>query len=410
MNRLQLQEQEVQQIHDNYARDLDRVDEIYEELADTIVIKLSQEPSAEKWAQKVTLIGEASSQQTKIIRYIFTEKENSEDINESEWKTPTGGSELDTLQYAWSQDNKKTPTEWQTFENGKTVIKEGITTEQSWYLCVQAIDKAGNTTIAWSEKFSVKIENYEIAATGEKTATLAEAIEKVRDSQIINVIKSNVDTSDVTIDKNVKINTNGKTVTRDKAITINDNISVNIYGNGTITSDNSSAILSNYGTLEIKNTNINLEDGGNAIYNEEGATLTVSGTSNISSNASYPTIHNFGITEITGGTITSNATYYPTLTNNGTAEIRGGEITSTKYIALSNNGTAEIMGGMLSSKNGNAIINYEEATLKIGGTSNITSNVRGYPTLYNYGTVEITGGTVTNTGGGYAIYNRQGRN
>ena len=32
INRLQVQEQEVQQIQDNYAKELDRVDEIYEEI------------------------------------------------------------------------------------------------------------------------------------------------------------------------------------------------------------------------------------------------------------------------------------------------------------------------------------------------------------------------------------------
>ncbi len=344
MNRLQLQEQEVQQIHDNYARDLDRVDEIYEELADTIVIKLSQEPSAEKWAQKVTLIGEASSQQTKIIRYIFTEKENSEDINESEWKTPTGGSansitetyevtENKTYYFHIRDENGEIKTEkieiknidkiapQVTFEpDGETIILESGSTDISSTISVNDLGGSELDTLqyAWSQD-------------NKKTPTEWQTFE------------------------------NGKTVTKDKAITINDNISVNIYGNGTITSDNSSAILSNYGTLEIENTNINLEDGGNAIYNEEGATLTVSGTSNISSNASYPTIHNSGTAEITGGTITG--------------------------------------------ENSDAISNIEGATLNISETSDIIAEKTA---IDNSGTVEITGGTVTNTGGGYAIYNRLG--
>ncbi len=57
LNRAQVQEQEVQQIHDNYAKDLDRVDEIYEELAKSTIVTLRQDPSNGTWT-KDNLYGE----------------------------------------------------------------------------------------------------------------------------------------------------------------------------------------------------------------------------------------------------------------------------------------------------------------------------------------------------------------
>ena len=57
LNRLQVQEQEVTQIQENYAKDLSRVDEIYENLAKTMTVTLKQEP--ETPAKAVALVGSA---------------------------------------------------------------------------------------------------------------------------------------------------------------------------------------------------------------------------------------------------------------------------------------------------------------------------------------------------------------
>ena len=428
INRSQVQEQEVQQIKENYAKNINRIDEIYEELAKNAIVTLRQESVNGIWTKEVALIGNARIPEVStatIVGYIFNQESTENNVSNWEWETvignnikelvdirkegvtengiyyfwikdsegqvyksnevqvtnidrtapqvtfePNGGTiiienesidisstiivndigeiESDALTYAWSQDKNHLPTDWKIFENGQTVKKEKITTEQIWYICAQVTDKAGNTTTAWSEPFIVEIHNYEIIATGEKKATLAEAVKEVSDSQIIKVLRSNVDTSDVIINKNVQIDTNEKTITRDKTITISENVSVDLYGNGTITSNDSSAIFSNYGRLEIENTNINIEDGGNAVYNAtETSTVSVSGESNIRSHG-YPAIYNYGKTEITGGTITAESS--------------------------------------------NAINNREGATLRIDGTSNIHSSDS--VTIYNSGATEITGGTI----------------
>lgn len=49
LNRLQVQEQEVKQIQENYTRDIDRVDEIYENLSKSISVTSSQSPTNGIW-------------------------------------------------------------------------------------------------------------------------------------------------------------------------------------------------------------------------------------------------------------------------------------------------------------------------------------------------------------------------
>ena len=68
-----------------------------------------------------------------------------------------GGSEIKTLQYAWSQSNETQPTVWSTFTNGTTVSKNA--TGGSWYLWTQVIDNAGNKKVSASKEFKV---NYQI--------------------------------------------------------------------------------------------------------------------------------------------------------------------------------------------------------------------------------------------------------
>ena len=90
LNRMQVQEQEVQQIHDNYAKDIDRVEEIYEELAKNVVVTLRQEPENGTNTKSVTLIGNAKVDEENtatIERYVFNQ-ENTED-NSSNWRWQT---------------------------------------------------------------------------------------------------------------------------------------------------------------------------------------------------------------------------------------------------------------------------------------------------------------------------------
>ena len=86
LNRLQVQEQEVQQIHDNYAKDIDRAEEIYNDLVKTAVVTLRQEPSNGTWTKEVTLIGNAKldEENTATIKY-YTFNQESTENNPSEW-------------------------------------------------------------------------------------------------------------------------------------------------------------------------------------------------------------------------------------------------------------------------------------------------------------------------------------
>ncbi|MBO5349738.1 MAG: InlB B-repeat-containing protein [Clostridia bacterium] len=86
----------------------------------------------------------------------------------------TGGSELKTLQYAWSQSNTTEPTSWTTFTSGSTVTKDA--TGGNWYLWTNVVDNAGNraTSVKTSNAFVVK---YQVAydANGGTDAPSAQA-------------------------------------------------------------------------------------------------------------------------------------------------------------------------------------------------------------------------------------------
>ena len=123
LNRLQVQEQEVQQIHDNYAKDIDRVEEIYEELAKSAIVTLRQEPSNGTWTKEVTLTGNAKvdEKSTATIKYYsFNQKSTENNLTEDDWKTVSGTNvkelvdveyenkitENDVYYYFWVKDSE----------------------------------------------------------------------------------------------------------------------------------------------------------------------------------------------------------------------------------------------------------------------------------------------------------------
>ena len=69
-----------------------------------------------------------------------------------------GGSDLKTLEYAWSQSNTTEPTEWTKFNNGEEVIKSDITVAGIWYLWVRVTDNAGNSNILKSKEFIITVD------------------------------------------------------------------------------------------------------------------------------------------------------------------------------------------------------------------------------------------------------------
>ena len=91
LNRLQVQEQEVTQIQENYAKDLSRVDEIYENLAKTMTVTLKQEP--ETPAKAVALVGSAEIDEKStatIVGYVFNQEGTESNATSWIWEAVTG--------------------------------------------------------------------------------------------------------------------------------------------------------------------------------------------------------------------------------------------------------------------------------------------------------------------------------
>ena len=76
LNKLQSQEQNLKQIQENYSRNINRKDEIYQELmTGNILLSLTQEPTNDKWSQSVMLTGKAVSDNKIIQEYdIYKER------------------------------------------------------------------------------------------------------------------------------------------------------------------------------------------------------------------------------------------------------------------------------------------------------------------------------------------------
>ena len=86
--------------------------------------------------------------------------------------TDTGGSGLNTLQYAWSTSRTAEPSSgWTTFKNGETLSKTDITSPGTWYLWTRVTDVAGNRAevIKVSNAFTISASASLITITPDKT-------------------------------------------------------------------------------------------------------------------------------------------------------------------------------------------------------------------------------------------------
>ena len=186
------------------------------------------------------------------------------------------------------------------------------------------------------------------------------------------------------------------------------------------------------GTYMLSNGSI-INDMGSAVINA-GTFKMTSGTVASNSTSNLTTIDNEkGNVTITGGEITTKTTGGTFILNNGgtmnlsnltltgaSAILGNGinvddssvlnltncNITSTGSLSIANYGSLTITNGSVTSSAGNAINNSRKVTLK--GNAKITSSIKNYPTIYNKSGATLTKDstvTVTNTGGGTAIYN-----
>ena len=95
LNKMQTQEQNIKQIQENYARDINNIDEIYNELSKSIKLELTQEPENGIWSQEVTLIGNAEVKEGKTVtieEYAFSK--DSTDESSLKWNKADNGERI----------------------------------------------------------------------------------------------------------------------------------------------------------------------------------------------------------------------------------------------------------------------------------------------------------------------------
>lgn len=158
--------------------------------------------------------------------------------------------------------------------------------------------------------------------------------------------------------------------------------------NGSIIAANNYAIKNNLGNITIENGTVQSDNGKTTIY-ANGNKFTIN-----------------------GGTITSTSEDYATIRiHEGTFTINGGDITQNgSNSAIEVYDTLEVNGGRINS-NSNTIhlnkINTKEGIVNvtnglINGNVAISGYVKTTSSYYNYGTANISGGTITGTESGIA--------
>ena len=189
---------------------------------------------------------------------------------------------------------------------------------------------------------------------------------------------------------------------------------------GTFTSATDYALY-NTGTMSVGNSaNVVSTIASAAAYNGSGGILNIQGGTLTSSAANV--VNNYGTLTISGGTSTSTSSSHPSIVNqaNGTLNVTGGTISGTSNaIWNKQNGTANLSGGTLTSST-NALYNSGTMYIKTGFSLTVPSSTPVYNTstgiLYmqggsltnngtniinNYGTANISGGSMTSTASGY---------
>ncbi len=242
------------------------------------------------------------------------------------------------------------------------------------------------------------------------------------------IISSNVTTvynsgGEMSISGNTSIEYDG-----DSRMAVNNTGTMSINENVSIVT--SYVTINNRGTMDITGGNI-VSETSNVINNINDGNLTISGEATMEGRGTEsPTVANTkGTVEITGGefnSLQSNAVYNV----EGTLKINGGTYTANNANVISNKATMSIAGyptiqnlskplianretGILTISQlnldggtSNAIANYGQ--LEINEETTIINNASNLPTIYNYegSSIVVNAGTITNNGGGYAVYRK----
>ncbi len=212
------------------------------------------------------------------------------------------------------------------------------------------------------------------------------------------------------IDNYAAVNHSGGTVSSNatsKITVYNSSTGSYTLSGGSITSSTGNAFI-NQGTFMMKSGTITT-DGDAPTYVNNGGTATFKGGNILSTGGATLTYNVSGTVNMDGMSLTNTGGI---LINGKTADdsvimnLTNCNITSTGSLSIANYGSLTITNGSVTSSAGNAITNSRKVTLK--GNAKITSSIRKYPTIYNENGATLTKDstvTVTNTGGGTAIYN-----
>ena len=199
-------------------------------------------------------------------------------------------------------------------------------------------------------------------------------------------------------------------------VLVTSNGKLNIKGNATVTGNYMGIRTERESITKITNGTINTNICAAAVYSD--STLEVSGNALLNCNGSSATVTSMANLIISGGTIKQSGTGSTIDIQRGTTKISDeAKIISsgTNVVHVASRADVRITGGeIINIGEGNALVvnNKSSSTciVKISGSVNIVS--KGEYTVYSeYGTqtIEITGGTITNTNSsGYAIYVKSG--
>ena len=226
------------------------------------------------------------------------------------------------------------------------------------------------------------------------------------------------------------LNVNSGIISSEENLAISNYATVN-HSDGTVSSSATASVTVANRTTGSYTLNGGMITGKTNVFNNLGTFVMTSGT--MTTDGNYPTYYNNGgtatfqggnILNTGGATLTYNLSGTVnmdgmSLTNTGGVLINGKtaddtnvmnlnncSISSTESTTIGNNGILTITNGSVASTAGNAINNSRKVTLK--GNAKITSSIKNYPTIYNKSGATLTKDstvTVTNTGGGTAIYN-----
>lgn len=250
--------------------------------------------------------------------------------------------------------------------------------------------------------FGETVENNVVQVGDKNYSTLQEAVNNANENETIKLLQDTQENITISSDKNIVLDLNGKVIdggtdTKDENGKVVENNKATILNNGTVTIKDSSAEQT--GTIKRSDENI----GGYYVIDNQGTMTIESGKvyNNTANSNGSSLIRNGGNSSktankliIAGGTIEQDNFIAIKNDEFGVLEITGGTIASEKESAVQNWTEAKITGGTITGTI--YTLSYTESSkTSIGGSAIVTGNVYAGAYLSNgiVPTVEITGGT-----------------